>query len=320
MGSRLSSLVVIMLLTACNYSFATEDLRHPAAATYDSKNPETLQTEDTAQPPSSSPETPVEERAQKESELKPDNFAITLYKPTYILPLYYTGSPYDAIYAGNTPNNEGIKKAELKYQLSFKVPVWRNILKRRSTLYLAYTQLSYWQAYNRVAFFRETDYEPELYLANEVNWCLFGDWKFNFINIGAIHQSNGFGNELERSWNRVYLEVILSSNDNWMFSLKPWIVFHDRAFREHNPNIADYLGYGRILIAYKIGRQVIALQAHNIIESGAKHASGELTWSFPITSYINGYLQVFSGYGQSLIEYDHRTNSAGIGLTLNNWI
>lgn len=258
-------------------------------------------------------------RAQKENEIPPNFFAITFYKPTYLLPYYYTGSPDNKVYQNSTPENEQVKNSEIKYQLSFKVPVWKNIFGAPSTLYLAYTQLSYWQAYNHTAFFRETDYEPELFLANEVNMHLFGTWYVDFLNLGAEHQSNGFGGIMERSWNRVYLEAI-SSSDHFMVSIKPWYVIHDSAFNKYNPDLANYLGYGEILVAFKYGRQVVSIKTHSIFEMGGKRATGELTWSFPITSYLNGFLDVYSGYGQSLIEYNHRTNSAGVGIALSNWI
>lgn len=269
---------------------------------------------------SDSEEGPADERAKKENKIPPHFFAIVFYKPTYIIPAYYTGSPYNSIYKNSTPNNEGIKRWEMKYQLSFKVPVWKRILNRNTTLYLAYTQLSYWQAYNKTAFFRETDYEPELYLANEVNWpFMFRGWHVSFLNVGAVHQSNGYGNQLERSWNRLYIEII-SSKGSWMVSIKPWIAFHDSSLELHNPDITDFLGYGQLLIVYKYFHQVFSLQAHNLIESGGRRATAEFTWSFPITPYLNGYVQIFSGYGQSLIEYNHRTNSAGIGIAFNNWV
>jgi len=261
----------------------------------------------------------VEERAKKENEIPPNFFAVTFYKPTYVLPYYYTRSPYDSIYKNNTPNNEEIMRADIKFQLSFKVPVWKNMFNHPTSLYLAYSQLSYWQAYNQTAFFRETDYEPEIFVANEINWRVLNHWNINFLNFGAVHQSNGKGGIQERSWNRFYLEAV-SSSDHWMFSIKPWYVFHDKSTTKYNPNIASYLGYGEIIVAYKYGRQVVAIQAHNLIESGGRRATADLTWSFPITSYLNGYVDIFSGYGQSLIEYNHRTNSAGVGIALSNWV
>src|SRR5580700_10342617 len=74
---------------------------------------------------------PVETRAKKE-DLIPPNFAITFYKPTYILPYYYTGSPFESIYQGNTPDNEQIQRYEVKFQLSFKVPVLKNLIRKGS--------------------------------------------------------------------------------------------------------------------------------------------------------------------------------------------
>lgn len=265
------------------------------------------------------PESAVEKRSEKESIIPPNYFAITFYKPNYVLPFYYTGSPYNKVYQNTTPGNEQIKNTEVKFQLSLKVPIWKCIFNRPSNLYFAYTQLSYWQAYNRTAFFRETDYEPEFFLANEINFHLFKKWTINFINIGVVHQSNGFGDSAERSWNRVYLEAI-TSNDVLMFSIKPWYVIHDSTYNHQNPNMANYLGYGEITLAYKIGKHVLSLQAHSLFEQGGRHLTGIFGWSFPLTPYLYGYVQVFSGYGQSLIEYDHRTNSFGLGLALNNWI
>lgn len=235
------------------------------------------------------------------------------------MPYYYTGSPYNSVYQGQTPDNEKLNREEIKYQFSFKVPLWKNILSYPSTLYLAYTQLSYWQAYNKSAFFRSTDYEPEIFLANEINFHIYQDFNLNFVNFGAEHQSNGFGNTLERSWNRLYVEAI-GSKGNFMISVKPWMILHDSAWSEHNPDIGSYLGYIQVLMAYKFDKSVINLRTYGLGVHGGTRTSAELSISFPLTNYLNGYVQVFSGYGQSLIEYNHRTNSAGVGIAFSNWI
>lgn len=258
---------------------------------------------------------PVEARFLKEQQIKPDLFGIAFYKPTYAMPYYYTGSPYNSVYQGYTPNNEKLNRGEVKYQLSLKVPVWQRMFSSCSSLYFAYTQLSYWQAYNNRAFFRENDYEPEFFVASQLNYPLFKSWNVNFLNVGASHQSNGEGNALQRGWNRVYLEAIFSNN-NWMVSIKPWYIV---SYNSKNEDIGSYLGNGRVLVAYKWYRQTFALQAYNFIEN-SKRTSGELTWSFPLIPYVKGYVQFFSGYGQSLIEYNHRTNSGGIGIAFSDWV
>ncbi|MES2217977.1 MAG: phospholipase A [Pseudomonadota bacterium] len=249
----------------------------------------------------------------------PPRFGISFYRPNYIIPYYYTFSPDNAVYAGNTPNGESLKHDEIKYQFSFKVPLWRNIFNLPSSLYFGYTQLSYWQAYNRNAFFRSTDYEPEIYLQNEFDKHMFGNWSFNTINLGLVHQSNGFGNSLERSWNRAYL-VAAISNPNWMIAVKPWIIFHDSTFEAQNPNMGHYLGYGEIMIAWKHDQIEVSLVTRNFIGSAGRRSGDTLSASFPLTKYLNGYVQFFTGYGQSLIEYNHRTNSLGVGFSLSNWI
>lgn len=260
----------------------------------------------------------VEQRSQKEQNILNNPFAISFYQPTYVMPFYYTGSPYNAVYQGNLPDNQPLMHDEIKFQFSFKYPLWT--FYKTHTLYLAYTQMSYWQAYQRSPFFRETDYEPEIFLANQVEIPLGKGWETNFLNVGAMHQSNGEGGNLERSWNRVYVNAI-ESKGNWMIQVQPWYIINDSSLQTHNPNISNYLGYGQIVVAYKYSQQVFALQIRNEIESGFSRGALQLTWSFPLgIRNLKGYIQVFSGYGQSLIEYNHYTNSAGIGLSLSDWL
>lgn len=303
---------IVSLLALNSMSWAAASYQHPVASSYAFHDTEIS---------AASLNTPVKERDRKEGKIvPPDSFAIAFYKPNYILPYYLTASPNNSVYQGNTPHGGRIKNSEFKYQISFKTPIWRNILQKKSTLNFAYTQQSYWQLYAVSAFFRETDYEPEVFLANEMNYTLGKVLHFDFLNIGAVHQSNGYGGILERTWNRLYIETIFSS-EHAMISIKPWYVFKSSSLHQYNPHIAQYLGYGRMLIAYKLKNHVIALSMHNLIEGHARRATGELTWSFPfLVPSLKGFVQVVSGYGQSLIEYNHRTNSAGIGLALNDWI
>ena len=254
----------------------------------------------------------VAERIQQEASVTTNPYIVALYKPSYILPFYYTGSPYESLYKGTTPEDQKVKQLEFKAQFSFKLPVIMGLLGKHSSLEIAYTQLMYWQFYVKSQYFRETDYEPEIFIHKRIipNW---------WADLGVVHQSNGRGGEMERSWNRTYLKIVFSRG-NWMVNLRPWVlIFTSDSSDLHNKDISKYLGHGDAVVAYKIAGHTVSVMLRNQLESGFKRGAVELDWSFPIYKAIKGYVQFFSGYGQSLIEYNHRTDSCGIGLVLSDW-
>ena len=262
----------------------------------------------------------VQQRADDEAMQDTNPFVLSLYQPNYLLPAYYTFSPYHKIYQDNTPDAQKIQHVDVKFQFSIKIPIIVKILHLPSTLYLAYTQLSYWQAYNHSPFFRESNYEPALFISNNINWQWPFGWQMKFLNIGAMHESNGKGGKLERSWNRLYSEFIFGKG-RWMVEFEPWFALDDSSIRLHNPDIEHYLGHGLMIVAYKIHNNTISLKTYNNLESGFHRGSFQLSWSFPISTHLKGYVQYFNGFGQSLIEYNHRTsNSFGVGISISDWI
>jgi phospholipase A1 len=234
-------------------------------------------------------------------------WGISLYKPNYLLPFSYMSSPDQAAYPASNGTSP-LMKTELTFQFSLKYPLIA--ITHRNTLYLAYTQLSFWQAYQRSAFFRETNYEPEVFLSNQMGQTL-GKYGPNFLNIGLVHQSDGEAGSLARSWNRAYLNAIWHQGP-WLLSLKPWYIFHDSTYVDDNPDMASYMGYGSATVSYQFeNKQEVSLMGRT--------RAVLATWSFPIHRGLKGYVQLFSGYGQGLIEYDHSTNSLGLGIAFNDW-
>lgn len=261
----------------------------------------------------------IEQRLRLEGRDAQNPFVLSFYKPTYVLPVFYNfelpAVPNGAVIS----NDQNIKHTEFKFQFSFKVPLWRNVLGLPSSLYAAYTQSSFWQAYSDSPFFRESNYEPELFLANHLRIPLFAGWRAEFLNFGAVHQSNGRGGNAERSWNRLYLNAVFAKG-NWAVDIKPWYVIKDTSLSLHNPDIKDYLGYGQLVVAYKYGENTFSLMNRNSLESGFSRGAVEASWSYPMLSKVKGYIQIFSGYGQSLIEYNQYANSLGMGIALSDWI
>lgn len=256
----------------------------------------------------------MQERLEDTYKSANNNYGIGLFNPTYILPAYYTGRPNGALYAGNTPDDEKLKNMEFKGQFSVVVPIVTKLFGYKNTaLSAAYTQLSYWQFYANSQYFRETDYMPELFLSYNPN----EHWLFD---AGVVHESNGHGGDLERSWNRAYGKVTFAQ-ENFAVSWKPWVlIFKGESADLHNPDIKHYMGNGQVTFAYKQNDNVFSLMSRNNIQSGFRRGALEATWSHHLISHFSLYLQGFSGYGQSLIEYNHYTSAVGVGITLNDYL
>ena len=64
------------------------------------------------------------------------------------------------------------------------------------------------------------------------------------------------------------------------------------------------------------------MRGQNNLESGFSRGGLELSWSFPLWNwpYLRGYVQYYTGYGESLIDYDQYVNRLGIGFSLSDWL
>ena len=251
-------------------------------------------------------------------------FSPRAYKPVYLLPLTWTDS-VNTTPTSPAPNHSvstptDLDAVELKYQISLKAKLWDGVLGTPLRLWGAYTQSSRWQVYNSALSrpFRETDYEPELIAAWPIDYTLAG-WRLRQLSLALNHQSNGRGVPLSRSWNRVIGEAGFEVG-NWTVQLRPWARVSEDASSDDNPDIADYIGRAEALITGKLGQHIVALQLRHSLRGGDRaHASMQLEWSYPLGGALHLYTQWFSGYGESLIDYNHRQNKLGVGVSVVDW-
>ncbi|MER1701611.1 phospholipase A, partial [Proteus mirabilis] len=210
------------------------------------------------------------------------------------------------------------KKDEVKFQISLAFPLWRGIAGENSVLAASYTQRSWWQLSNKKesAPFRETNYEPQLFLGWATDYQ-FAGWTLREIETGFNHESNGRAEPTSRSWNRVYARF-MAQKGNFQLDLKPWYRFNESAKNDDNPDINRYMGYYRLKAGYRLGESTFTLTGRYNWSSG--YGAAELGWSYPITKHVRFYTQLFSGYGESMIDYNFRQTRIGVGVMLNDML
>jgi phospholipase A1 len=243
---------------------------------------------------------------------------VRLHRPNYILFARYTtdvnGAPYDPLFDAFAEEGD-FSDVETKFQFSVKGRLLAGE-DRRWGLWFAYTQQSHWQVFESDISrpFRETNYEPELFVSFHPDVDL-GGWRLNLVNAGYNHQSNGRADPISRSWDRLFVEAGLERG-NLVVLARAWARIRIGEEEDDNPGITDYYGNAEINAQYKWRGNTFALMGRGNPSSGK--GAAQFTWSTkPLLGPLRGYLQVFSGYGESMIDYDWNQTTIGVGVTLN---
>ncbi|MCU0935106.1 MAG: phospholipase A [Gammaproteobacteria bacterium] len=245
---------------------------------------------------------------------------IRLYRPNYLQFARYSSNPnagpFDVLFNALGNEDADIDKVEAKFQVSFKTRLWATE-DRRLGVWAAYTQQSWWQVYNDKISrpFRETNYQPEIFVSYQPDLSL-GDFRWGLFNFGYNHQSNGRSDPISRSWDRLVAEIGIERGD-FALLIRPWLVIHDGG--DDNPNITDYLGHGDVTALYKRGEHTFTLMGRG--NPGEKKGAAQVTWmSPPVLGPLRLYFDAFTGYGESMIDYNHKQTSVGVGVALNDLI
>ncbi len=247
---------------------------------------------------------------------------VRLYRQNYFLPYTYNATPNKSE-ALDMDSNARAQNTEAEFQLSLKMKVWQDLFGKDVDIWFAYTQHSFWQVYNTAfsAPFRETNYEPELFLTFRTDYPFLG-LRGRLINIGLNHQSNGRSEPLSRSWNRIVATAGFERGGLNVF-LKAWYRLSESSQEDDNPDISRYMGYGELQGIYYWHRHRFGATVRNNLHMHDNKGAFQLDWALPLTfikmEQFSGYIQYFNGYGESLLDYNRSNNRIGFGFMLTDW-
>ncbi|MCG8335359.1 MAG: phospholipase A [Proteobacteria bacterium] len=238
--------------------------------------------------------------------------------------------PYKPIYLLNSwfLNGEGKEQdydeRELLIQFSFKKQFYK-------ALYFGFTYKAFWQIYdvNHSRSFRDQNYNPEAFLE-------FTDlWEMDVFRLGlAEHESNGEKQYYDengevinhsRTWDRSYLYVWENFGEYFGLGLKVWVVTSARseetqAFYHDNADMQYYMGSGEIYASIGSYPTVLTLMWRKGWKDGTETTKIEAR--IPIYHIIDMedtghdiYVQYFSGYGDSLIDYNRKITKIALGVS-----
>ncbi len=190
-------------------------------------------------------------------------------------------------------------------------------------LWFGYTQTSLWDIAAQSSPFRDTSYRPSVFwLKRDIGAPWLGLRQVG-LAAGFEHESNGRGGEDSRSLNVFFVRPILVLGETrgytWTFSPKLYTYLGDLS---DNPDIAGYRGYADLLLEVeKPDSWGFALLGRR--GTTGHHGSVQLDVSYPLDRLFGGgidsyvHLQVFWGWGESLLDYDRKgPTQVRLGLML----
>lgn len=266
-------------------------------------------------------------------ELSPEDkrgtFIVRTHQANFVLPYHYSSNinkePTTPT-LGASDVQENYKPHEAKIQISLRAKMLENVLLPNADLWFAYTQTSLWQVWNSEdsAPFRSTDYQPEIiYVVPTLHYLdplPFG-WNMSMVQLGFAHQSNGQSEPLSRSWNRYYVALAFEREQYGLF-FKTNRRIKEKREDDDNPDLTRFIGTSEVAFSWVPGtgsaRITRRLNWHN-----HRRGAWQLDLTYPLSrsnpESLRLHLQLFSGYGETLLDYNHRQNTLGLGVMLFNF-
>ena len=263
--------------------------------------------------------------AKDESELNMQawlnhEFGLKPYRTNYLLPFCYANKPYET-----KKENVVYSDFEVEFQVSLMMQIQHDLLGFGEKYYFSYSQHSFWQLYVQSSPFRETNYNPEAFVIFPIE-SQYTYFKIKSLKFAYAHISNGqpdtsavvFDNNtslgnLSRSVNYLYTTLRIQKK-SLILDLKAWYRVPDSPENDDNPDLMRYIGYTSAKMTYFHGKNMFTLMGRVNFSTGKGAVEG--TYSYPlIRNYF--YAKVFSGYAESLIDYNNYITKVSLGFSFS---
>lgn len=245
-------------------------------------------------------------------------FGLQPYRTNYLLPLSVANRTYESHISG-----ESFKNTEAEIQVSLKLKVAKNLFSLNEKYYLSYTHHAFWQIYTQSAPFRESLYNPEAFVVFPIS-DKQSILHMRSLKFAIAHMSNGQPNtegnpiyngfNLSKSINYIYTTLRLQHNTliSDITLMTPYLGSEDL---KDNPDIMKYMGYTKVKLTYFYNEHMFTFMVRGNLDSQKGAVEG--TYSYPIYKSTYLYAKVFSGYMESLTDYNHYVTKCAIGVSFS---
>lgn len=229
--------------------------------------------------------------------------------------------PYEPMYLLWGPDDPGVKiQFSIMYRL-FTFPDGPGEI--LNGLHLGYTQTSLCDIRAESSPFKDSSYRPELLYKKD--WDLPAGRVITHLTLqgGVMHESNGRDLFASRSVNIAYIRpsVRMGPASSWNLQLAPRMWTYLDSLSD-NPDLKDYRGYGdlRAILAHGNG---VVFSANLSMGQEWNHFGSQFDLSYPSNELLPGlnldlflHAQYYTGFGESLLDYNHRTDAIRFGISL----
>ena len=266
-----------------------------------------------------------------------NKFGLYPYQENFLAPFSFSSINYTrhfSAYSDSTipaewqPYIEYQNRLEAEFQLSFHKPLTYNLFGLNEFLHFGYTQKVWWKIYDKSAPFRETNYFPEIFMTLPTSDYINQKYNLRLLKFGYRHQSNGQEGYHSRSWDRLFFATLWQF-DNLFFKLETWYRIPEEKKGEDfyngtnpkdngddNPDILNYMGYGDIKLKYIYRENEFNLLLRNNLNFKENKGAVKFSYTSPLVTSKDTfwYLKIFSGYGESMIDYNQKITKVTVGF------